>query len=186
MALFGESSPASSSRAPGAPATPAAPDASRAAADAAAESRRVRERAEPAAKESLIAAELSVEGRIQGAGSVRIAGRFKGDVNVDGNVTIEPGSHVEGAVQAKSVVIAGELHGNIEKAKHVDVLQTGMVAGDIKAETVAIASGARIRGHVEFGGAEAPPRPATASVVQGLANGLGGGAYTPAKETAKA
>ncbi len=42
-----------------------------------------------AAKESLIAADVTIEGKIEGAGHVRIAGRFKGDVNVQGNVTIE-------------------------------------------------------------------------------------------------
>lgn len=177
MALFGDSSSASSSRAS------AAPDAAaRAAAEAAAEARRVRERAEPPVKESLIAAELNIEGRIQGAGNVRIAGRFKGDVNVEGNVTIEPGSRLEGAVQAKSVVIAGELQGNVERAKHVDVLQTGAVVGDIKSETVSVASGARLRGQIESGVAEAPVRP----VANGSASGADGGAYAPARQAAKA
>ena len=37
-------------------------------------------------KESLIAADLTIEGKIEGSGHVRIAGRFKGDVNVQGNV----------------------------------------------------------------------------------------------------
>jgi len=53
----------------------------------------------PEAKESLIAAELTIEGKIQGAGNVRLAGRFKGDVHVDGNVSIDPGAHIEGGVQ---------------------------------------------------------------------------------------
>ena len=33
-------------------------------------------------KESLIAADLTIEGKIEGTGHIRIAGRFKGDVNV--------------------------------------------------------------------------------------------------------
>jgi cytoskeletal protein CcmA (bactofilin family) len=190
MAIFGESNSAPGGRASAA----AAPDpvrdaaAARAASDAAAESRRARSGAEPALKESLIAAELAIEGRIQGAGNVRIAGRFKGDVNVDGNVTIEPGSHLEGAVTARTVIIAGELHGNVAKAKHVDVLQTGVVVGDIVAETVAVAGGARMCGHVQFGVAESAARPVS-SAAQGIANGIASGtvgtAQPPAKEPAK-
>ena len=42
------------------------------------------------ARESVIAADLAIEGKIEGAGHVRIAGRFKGDVKVQGNLTIEP------------------------------------------------------------------------------------------------
>src|SRR5690348_11801461 len=44
--------------------------------------------------ESLIAPEIAIEGKIEGAGHVRIAGRFKGDVNVRGDLTIEPGAKV--------------------------------------------------------------------------------------------
>ncbi len=108
----------------------------------------------PEAKESLIAAELTIEGKIQGAGNVRLAGRFKGDVHVDGNVSIDPGAHIEGGVQAHSVVVGGELTGNIDKARHVDVLQSGVVIGDVKADTISVAAGSRMRGHVEFGWGE--------------------------------
>jgi len=33
-------------------------------------------------KESVIAPDLAIEGKIEGGGSVRVAGKFKGDVNV--------------------------------------------------------------------------------------------------------
>ena len=36
--------------------------------------------AAPVSKESIIAADLTIEGKIEGTGDVRIAGRFKGDV----------------------------------------------------------------------------------------------------------
>ena len=47
-------------------------------------------------KESVIASDLTIEGKIIGSGHVRIAGRFKGDVQVDGNVTLDAGAHLEG------------------------------------------------------------------------------------------
>src|SRR5215467_1922075 len=67
-------------------------------------------------KESLIAAELTIEGKIEGTGHVRIAGRFKGDVHVQGNLSIEPGAKLTGAVRARTVTIGGELEGNIDAA----------------------------------------------------------------------
>ena len=39
--------------------------------------------------ESVIAANLTIEGKIEGSGNVRMAGRFKGDVRIDGNFTME-------------------------------------------------------------------------------------------------
>ena len=102
-------------------------------------------------KESLISADLTIEGKIEGSGHVRIAGSFKGDVNVQGNLTIESGARVTGQVRASTVVVAGELHGNIEAAVRVELLETGMVVGDVKAGSLTVAAGSRMRGQVEFG-----------------------------------
>ena len=57
-------------------------------------------------KESHIASDLTIEGKIVGSGHVRIAGRFKGDVQVDGNVTLDPGARLEGHVKATVVTVA--------------------------------------------------------------------------------
>jgi cytoskeletal protein CcmA (bactofilin family) len=103
------------------------------------------------AKESVIASDISIEGRIQGAGHVRIAGRFTGDIAVEGDLTIEVGARVNGGVRAQRVVVAGELEGNIEAAQRVEVVASGSMVGDVKAGTVTVAPGARMRGMVEFG-----------------------------------
>ena len=102
-------------------------------------------------KESLIAAGLTIEGKIEGSGHVRIAGNFKGDVNVQGNLTIEPGARVTGGVRANTVVVGGELEGNIDAASRVELLQTGILNGDLKAGSLTVAAGSRMRGRAEFG-----------------------------------
>jgi cytoskeletal protein CcmA (bactofilin family) len=128
----------------------------RTAAEPVAVAARPKERVE--ARESLISAGLAIEGKISGTGNVRIAGQFKGDVNVDGNLSIEPGAKHNGEVRAGSVTVSGELTGNIA-ARHIDITSTGVVVGDVKAETITVASGSRMRGHVEFGwGESAAPR----------------------------
>ena len=102
-------------------------------------------------KESLIAPDITIEGKIEGSGSVRVAGKFKGDVNVQGDLTIEAGAKLTGSVRADKVTIAGELEGNIEESSRVDLQQTGVVSGDLKAGSLTVAAGARMRGHAEFG-----------------------------------
>ena len=101
--------------------------------------------------ESVIAANLSIEGKIEGSGNVRMAGRFKGDVRIDGNFTMDSGAHLTGQVLAGIVVVGGELQGNIESAKRVDVLEGGVIVGEGKAGSITVAAGSRMRGHVEFG-----------------------------------
>src|SRR6266496_2710347 len=102
-------------------------------------------------KESLIAADITIEGKIEGGGSVRVAGKFKGDVNVQGDLTIETGAKLTGSVRADKVTIAGELEGNVEEASHIDLQPTAVVSGDLKAGSLTVAAGARMRGHAEFG-----------------------------------
>ena len=102
-------------------------------------------------KESLIAADLTIEGKIEGTGHIRIAGKFKGDVNVQGDLTIETGAKLNGSVRAKKVTIAGELEGNIESASRVELLSSGVIIGDLKAGSLTVAAGSRMRGQADFG-----------------------------------
>jgi cytoskeletal protein CcmA (bactofilin family) len=102
-------------------------------------------------KESLIAADLTIEGKIEGSGHIRIAGKFKGDVNVQGDLTIEKSAKLNGGVRARKVTVAGELEGNVESADRVELLDTAVLNGDLKAGSLTVAAGSRIRGHVECG-----------------------------------
>ena len=112
-------------------------------------SRRPAPRAEM--KESHISSDLTIEGKIVGTGHVRIAGKFKGDVAVEGNVSLDAGARLEGHVKASVVSVGGELIGNIENAKRVELLETGVINGDVKAGSLTVAAGSRMRGQVEFG-----------------------------------
>jgi cytoskeletal protein CcmA (bactofilin family) len=122
------------------------------------------------AKESLIASDLTIEGKIEGTGHVRIAGRFKGDVNVQGDLTIEAGAKLTGGVRAKRVIIAGDLEGNIEAAAHVELLAGGVLVGDVKAGSLTVAAGSRMRGQADFGWDEKKNHGASATSTS--ANGM--------------
>jgi cytoskeletal protein CcmA (bactofilin family) len=102
-------------------------------------------------KESRIASGLSIEGKINGNGHVRVAGKFKGDIEVEGNLHIDSGAKVEGQVKASEVIVSGELQGNIAAAKRVELQQGGTINGDVKAGSLTVAAGARMRGNVDFG-----------------------------------
>ena len=102
-------------------------------------------------KESVIAAGLTIEGKIGGEGDVRIGGRFEGDVQVQGEVVIESGACFSGEIRAGSVTIEGEVEGNINTEGQVKLLESGQLLGDLKAATLTVAAGSRMRGKVEFG-----------------------------------
>ncbi len=101
--------------------------------------------------ESLLASGLTIEGKIEGEGNVRIAGRFKGQVNAQGEIAIEPGASVEGELVADAVLVGGEVRGQIHATSRVELKPTGSLIGDLKAGSLTVAAGFKMRGKVEFG-----------------------------------
>src|SRR6266540_418652 len=59
--------------------------------------------------ESILAAGVTIEGKIEGNGHLRVAGRFKGNINVKGQFTIEAGASIDGKVKADTVLVVGEI-----------------------------------------------------------------------------
>lgn len=102
-------------------------------------------------RESIIASGLTIEGKINGKGNVRVAGKFKGDIQVEGDLHIDTEARVEGQVKAGEVIVNGELQGNVDSAKRVELKQGSMITGDIKAGSLTVESGARMRGNVDCG-----------------------------------
>jgi cytoskeletal protein CcmA (bactofilin family) len=119
------------------------------------ETRRVEEPPMPASSrkdaESILAAGITIEGKIEGNGNVRVVGRFKGNVNVKGELTVEPGASIEGEIRADSVLVAGEVKGQIVAASRVELNNSGTLIGDVKASSVTVAAGSKMRGRVDFG-----------------------------------
>lgn len=101
--------------------------------------------------ESILAAGLTIEGKIEGNGNIRVAGRFKGNVNVKGELTIEPGASIDGEVKSDSVLVGGEVRGHIVCKSRVEFKESGTLIGDLKAGSLTVAAGSKMRGKVEFG-----------------------------------
>jgi len=101
--------------------------------------------------ESLLAAGLTIEGKIEGSGNFRVVGRFKGTVKVNGELIIEPGAFIEGEITAESVLVAGDVRGQIAAASRVEFKDSGTLIGDVKASSVVVSAGSKMRGKMEFG-----------------------------------
>ncbi len=101
--------------------------------------------------ESVFGPGVTVDGKIEGDANVRIAGKFKGEIHIKGDLAIEKGAHVSAKVNATNITLAGELNGDVSASAHVKLVESAQVVGDLKAATLTVASGARMRGHVEFG-----------------------------------
>ena len=101
--------------------------------------------------ESVFGSGVTIEGKIEGDANVRIAGKFKGDIQIKGDLNLEKGAHLEAKISAANVTIGGELAGNVAANGQVKLLESAQLIGDLKANTLTVAAGSRMRGHVEFG-----------------------------------
>ena len=125
-------------------------------------------------RESVFGAGVSIDGKIEGEGDVRIAGKFKGEIQIKGDLTIEKGARIAAKINADTVTIGGEVEGNVLASSHVELLETAQLIGDLKGSSLTVAAGSRMRGHVEFGWSEAES--GKFAVVRGQEKGKNGAA----------
>jgi cytoskeletal protein CcmA (bactofilin family) len=101
--------------------------------------------------ESVLGSGVSIDGKMEGNGDVRIAGKFKGDIHIKGNLNIQKGAHLTAKINAEAVTIEGEIDGTVVANGQVMLAESGQLVGDLKAKTLTVAAGSRMRGNVEFG-----------------------------------
>lgn len=114
----------------------------------------VKETAPRDRRETVFGPGVTIEGKIEGDADVRIAGKFKGDIQIKGDLNIEKGAHLTAKIQAGTVTIGGALDGNVVAGAQVKILESGQLIGDLKAKSLTVAAGSKMRGHVEFGWSE--------------------------------
>jgi cytoskeletal protein CcmA (bactofilin family) len=128
-----------------------------------------RESAQMDRQESVLGSGVTIEGKLEGNGDVRIAGKFKGEIQIKGDLIIQKGAHVTAKTNAEDITIEGELEGTVVASGQVTLAESGQVIGDLKAKTLAVAAGSRMRGNVEFGWNDS--QTARLSSVRSQANG---------------
>ncbi|HEU4355125.1 MAG TPA: polymer-forming cytoskeletal protein, partial [Actinomycetota bacterium] len=87
-----------------------------------------------------------LEGTVVSAGSLRIDGQVKGQVNADGDVALSPQSQVEADIRAQNVTVAGRFKGSIVVKGRAEIARGGRVDGNITSKTLVVEEGATFQG----------------------------------------
>ena len=88
----------------------------------------------------------SLEGNIVSAGSLRIDGQIKGQVNADGDVILSPQAQVDADIKAENVTVSGKFKGNITVKGSAELTRGGRVDGNITSKTLIVQEGAIFQG----------------------------------------
>jgi len=99
------------------------------------------------------------EGRFYISGSLRVDGKFEGDIRTDEALVVGETGKVKTNITAREVILAGTLIGDIEAKDEVRLTETGRMVGDINTPVLSISRGVVLKGNVSIhGGHKKDPR----------------------------
>ena len=95
---------------------------------------------------TVVGATAKLEGNVVSAGSLRIDGSVKGQINADGDVALSPQSQVEADIRAQNVSIAGRFKGTIVVKGKAHLARGGRIDGNITSKTLVVEEGGVFHG----------------------------------------
>ena len=115
---------------------------------------------------TLLGKGASFEGKLTFEGTVRVDGKFKGEVFSDDVLVVGEGAYVEAEIDIGEIIIQGTVVGNIRAKRSIEIHAPGRVKGDIHTPSLQIDKGVVFEGRsfmeAANGGLKPPVKPATA------------------------
>jgi cytoskeletal protein CcmA (bactofilin family) len=108
--------------------------------------RKDRDMADNNGEVTIVGTGARLEGNVVSAGSLRIDGQVKGQINADGDVTLSSQSQVEADIRAQNVSVAGRFTGNIVVKDKAHLARGGRIDGNITSKTLVVEEGGVFHG----------------------------------------
>src|SRR3954465_11072645 len=109
---------------------------------------------------TLLGRGAAFEGKLTFDGTVRIDGRFKGEVFSEDVLVIGEGAHVEAEIDIGEVIIQGTVVGNVKAKRSIEIHAPGRVKGDLHSPSLQIDKGVIFEGRSFMKAAMQQTRPA--------------------------
>jgi cytoskeletal protein CcmA (bactofilin family) len=106
---------------------------------------------------TIVGAAAKLEGTVVSAGSLRIDGQVKGQIQAVGDVTLSPQSQVEADIRAQNVSVAGRFKGNVVVKGKAHLARGGRIEGNITSKTLVVEEGGVFHGQSLMDGGTAQP-----------------------------
>jgi cytoskeletal protein CcmA (bactofilin family) len=95
---------------------------------------------------TIIGQGAKLDGTVVSAGSLRIDGQVKGQINADGDVGLSSQCQVEADIRAQNVSVAGRFKGNLIVKGKAHLARGGRIEGNITAKTLVVEEGGIFHG----------------------------------------
>jgi cytoskeletal protein CcmA (bactofilin family) len=98
------------------------------------------------AEDSVIGRDDHFEGTLRTQKSVRVLGRFQGQIEAAGSVYVEEGGRVDADVITDEAIIAGQYSGKLICRQRLEIRSTGLAKGEIETVSLMLHEGGFIDG----------------------------------------
>jgi cytoskeletal protein CcmA (bactofilin family) len=107
------------------------------------------------------------EGKLSFKDTVRIDGRFRGEISSENTLIVGESGEIEATITSNTVAISGSVVGDVLAKQKVVIHKTGCIEGNIETPSLVIEEGARIEGQVKMGGGSKKTSSAPLKAVSG-------------------
>jgi cytoskeletal protein CcmA (bactofilin family) len=91
------------------------------------------------------------EGKLVFKDTVRIDGRFRGEISSENTLIVGETGEIEASIRSKTVAVSGSVTGDIVAATKVVLHKTARVCGNIQTGSLVVEDGAEIDGSIKMG-----------------------------------
>jgi len=91
------------------------------------------------------------EGKLSFKDTVRIDGRFRGEISSENTLIVGESGEIDAAIHSRNVVVSGSVVGNIAASAKVVLHKTARVDGDVETACLVVEEGAVLNGQIKMG-----------------------------------
>src|SRR3989338_12881 len=91
------------------------------------------------------------EGKLTFEGTVRINGKFSGEIFSEGTFVVGEGAAIDGKLDVGNIIVHGEVRGTIKAHDRIEMHTPAVVEGDITSQTLVIDEGVIFEGSCSMG-----------------------------------
>jgi len=103
------------------------------------------------------------EGKLSFKDTVRIDGRFSGEISSENTLIVGESGEIEATIHSPTVVISGAVVGDVHASRQLVLHKSARLQGDVHTPSLVVEEGAVINGGIKMGRPEAAVKPAAAS-----------------------
>lgn len=96
--------------------------------------------------DTLIGKDTEFQGTLNAKGTVRIDGKFEGDIKAEGNIIVGETGQVSAEIKARNLSLSGQIKGNVTLQEKLEICSSGKLSGDINVGLLVVEEGAFYQG----------------------------------------